>query len=291
MTTGDPEDPLAPGKHTITIDGVRQAYQVAGQGPICFVHPGGPGIHVEYLRIPRLEQFLTLVYLEPVGTGDSDLLADGDYAVSRYVYFANQLVARLGLDTVLFLGHSHGGFVGLQFALEHPESLAGLIAYDTAPTSGPDLNTETARNVELFAERWVGHPGLADVLAAWQEPAATDLESAITRLRRLLPLYFRDFWSEEQELQPWLATVDRSYDPARKPDRWDVRGSLDTIGTPTLIIVGAYDFICGTRWAHEMADAIPNSKLVVFADSGHFGHIEEPATFTESIRDFLASLR
>ena len=32
---------------------------------------------------------------------------------------------------MFFLGHSHGDFVALQFALDHPESLAGIILHDS----------------------------------------------------------------------------------------------------------------------------------------------------------------
>lgn len=29
------------------VDGIRLAYHVAGTGPVCLVHPGGPGVHYE----------------------------------------------------------------------------------------------------------------------------------------------------------------------------------------------------------------------------------------------------
>src|SRR5262245_29458875 len=57
--------PLATGEHRFTSDGVELAYHVAGAGPPCIVHPGGPGMEWSYLRMPELERRLTLVYLEP----------------------------------------------------------------------------------------------------------------------------------------------------------------------------------------------------------------------------------
>ncbi|GAA3467378.1 hypothetical protein GCM10018965_019310 [Nonomuraea roseola] len=57
-------DPLLPGSHTVSIGGVLQRYHVAGAGPVCLVHPGGPGIGWEYLRMPELERHLTVVYLD-----------------------------------------------------------------------------------------------------------------------------------------------------------------------------------------------------------------------------------
>ena len=40
-----PPAALAPGEHTaIADDGLRIVYHVAGHGPPCLVHPGGPGM-------------------------------------------------------------------------------------------------------------------------------------------------------------------------------------------------------------------------------------------------------
>jgi len=30
--------------HSVTLDGIEQRYHVAGNGPICVAHSGGPGI-------------------------------------------------------------------------------------------------------------------------------------------------------------------------------------------------------------------------------------------------------
>jgi proline iminopeptidase len=55
---------------------------------------------------------------------------------------------------------------------------------------------------------------------------------------------------------------------------------------PTLIVAGRHDFICGVRWAGMLHDGIAGSRLVVLEDSGHLGHIEEPAAFHSAVADF-----
>jgi proline iminopeptidase len=71
-----PSDALAPGNHGININGVEQHYHVAGQGPLCIAHPGGPGLHWDYLKMRAVEQHLTMLYIEPIGTGSSGRLAE-----------------------------------------------------------------------------------------------------------------------------------------------------------------------------------------------------------------------
>lgn len=48
----------------------RQRYHVFGTGPVCIVHPGGPGIEWEALRMPAIEADLTTIYVEPIGAGE-----------------------------------------------------------------------------------------------------------------------------------------------------------------------------------------------------------------------------
>ena len=78
--------------------------------------------------MPLVERFMTLIYIEPIGTGASGRLADPrGYTLARYVRQVDGLLDHLGVGPVHFLGHSYGGFVTLRYALEHPARLASLI--------------------------------------------------------------------------------------------------------------------------------------------------------------------
>src|SRR5689334_22596343 len=126
--------------HTIELNGITQRYHVHGSGPVCLAHPGGPGAFWDYLRMPLLEEHLTMIYVEPIGTGGSGRLAshpDG-YTRARYAAAVDGLIDHLGVDSVYLLGHSHGGFVAQYYALQHPERVTGVILYDSAPVTGPE---------------------------------------------------------------------------------------------------------------------------------------------------------
>jgi proline iminopeptidase len=273
----------------ISVDGVKLTYHVAGSGPVCLVHPGGPGMHYEYLRMPELEKQLTLVYVEPVGSGNSGRLPDGDYSVEKYAYFADRLIQHLGVDQAFFLGHSHGGFVGLQLVLDHPEHLAGIILYDTMAFNGPELHDEASRRVDEYAVRRPGDPLADQVLTAWNEDGVPpDKARHLDNLGRLLPVYFKDYPATRDRLLEWEQSIDLTVDVNRLPAPWDVRDRLGEIAVPALILVGEADFICGEKWARQLHEGIPGSELVVFHDSGHFGHLEETAAFDDAVTTFIA---
>jgi pimeloyl-ACP methyl ester carboxylesterase len=287
MSTG--KGALSPGTHEISIDGITQRYHVAGNGPVCLVHPGGPGMHWEYLRLPLLEASLKTVYLAPVGTEGSGFVPGGDYGMKRYAHLARAVADRLGVPRPYFMGHSHGGCVGLQLALDFPGEFGGFILYDTGATVGQELYESATAGVTEFALRHAGRPGTDDAVRSWGEEETGDKQLALERVRMMLPLYFADYWHMEPQLESWVSTVDITIDEARKYEPWDVRSELDKITDPTLIIAGEHDFIGGLRWARQMHESINGSRLVTLSRSGHFGHLEEPDAFAQAVRDFIAS--
>jgi pimeloyl-ACP methyl ester carboxylesterase len=286
---------LTSGRHQVELDGVTQAYEVAGRGPVCFAHSGGPGVDSDSLRMPMVERGLTMVYLDPIGSGDSGLLPGGDYSVAEYARRVELLRAYLGVTDGLLLGHSHGGFVTLQYGLDYPGRMRGLIVYDSAPTNSPDLFDEATRQIAAFARRHPDWPEAAAAAREWQlerdgTVSITDRHAHLAYLTTILPAYFADYRKTAEEMGGRPSLTIRKYDPARKPAPWDARGKLGGIKDPTLILVGAYDFICPPVWPQEMHREIPGSQLVEFPDSGHFAHIEQPEQFAAHVLAFTADV-
>ncbi|MCU1680509.1 MAG: hydrolase [Amycolatopsis sp.] len=293
MTTAHP---LTPGSHAVELDGVTQRYHVAGSGPVCLAHPGGPGIDWDYLRMPAAEEHLTMVYVAPIGTSGSDRLASHPhgYTRERYSRALDGLLDHLGVPQVFLLGHSHGGFVAQYYALKRADRLAGIILYESAPVTGAEQFTEAARNMDEFLRVHADAPGLPEVVTAWESLAHLHDDESVTRAAQgIFPAYFADYWAREDEFAPARAAVRAGFisgaDEAGNPESIDDRAVLASITTRTLVLVGRHDVICGPRWATELAETIPGAELVVFEHSGHFAHLEEPAAFTRALVKFATA--
>ena len=291
---------LAPGMHSTTIDGLAQQYHVAGQGPVCIAHSGGPGISWNYLRMPEVEQYLTMVYLEPIGTGASGRLPDPrDYNLDRYASQLDGLISQLGLERPLLLGHSYGGFVALRYQVDHPGRLSGLILYDTSPVTTDEFWGSMQGELERAAGRHAGEPWVADTMAAWLEmfsfaPDNHSSEQDLSRiLRRMMPIYFSNYVGMKETLDAMFAamTLFEGANHGVELRPFDVRPHLGSITIPLLVIAGQADPVCAVRWSRELHDGTPGSTLTVFEQSGHFAHIEEPAAFARAIAEWLAASR
>lgn len=287
-------DRLAEGSHSFEADGLTLRYHVHGSGPVCVAVPGGPGIAWDYLRSPELERRLTMVYLEPAGTGDSGRLATHPHGYTREVYSRHltALIDYLPVPRVHLLGHSHGAFVAQYHALRHPEQLAGVVLYESAPTTGPEFGAEAGRMVAELAERHAGHPLLPDALKTFAEiPTISDDESTTRVARGVIPAYVASYWTNPQpwtELQKAIrATYISGLDANGTPDTVDDRAALPTLRVPALVVAGRHDVICGVRWGRELDELIPDSRLLILENSGHLGHLEEPELFAAVVAAFV----
>jgi proline iminopeptidase len=231
----------------------------------------------EYLQIPLAERELTMVYLEPAGTGESgSLAADADYDVATYVSHLDAVVETFGGDPVFLLGHGHGGFVAQRYALRRPARVAGLILYATSPIA--DRRTLAATRERLVRYE-ASSPGL---LAAWDRPLGADVDEATRRLRDIFPAYFADYQRRKAEFRPLRDQV-RCW-PRRAPE-FDVCDELPSIAAPTLVIAGVQD-IFWPEGGEVLQQGIPGSRLVTFPESGHLAHVEEAERFAHVLLEF-----
>jgi pimeloyl-ACP methyl ester carboxylesterase len=294
--TGSPAETidgvLRPGRGSVRVDGLRLSYEVRGTGPLLVAHSGGPGAGSGYLRMPEVERFATVVYIDPVGTGESDRLPGGDYSMVAYARLAALFIAALPGGTAHFIGHSHGGMVALQLALDHPHVLRGAIVYDGRATGSGLVEAATER-MDSFVRRYPGDPEAADARAAWddavaQEEPDTQPVDAATRDRvgrRMVPAYLADFRAQPVLLERLRSGRVTFVDPDRRPGRaWDVRSRLPEITVPLAVFVGKHDFICDPRAASTIWQDVPDARLETFSRSGHYAHLEEPAAFAAAVR-------
>jgi pimeloyl-ACP methyl ester carboxylesterase len=285
---------LAEGDHVVDAGGLRLAYHVHGQGPTCVVHPGGPGLDWAYDRMPLLEHELTVVYLEPMGSGASQALpSPEDYTLARYVEALEAFRAALGLERFLLLGHSHGGFVAQLYAIAHADRLSGLILYDTAPR----IDDEFGETAGRLAKQFFGDkPWFADAAKALDsEDSARSDDEMTAILGRELPLYFADFDGHAEAYRKAFAGVRAAVAPIHSlnPSKaaFDVRSALTAVRVPALILVGRRDFITSVSFAEEMHAALAGSTLVVLEHSGHMGYLEETEAFVNAVRSFANRAR
>lgn len=167
---------LAPGERRIKAsDGAELYLKVAGKGPVCVLVHGGPGqgsLSTEKMGADKLEDFLTMVWLDQRGSGKSPDAQD--YRLDRVVQDFEDARRALGVDQWCLIAHSFGGILAVEYAKRYPQRVSKLVmANATLHFLGP----ENARMQIDFVNRVLGRQAVKAADDA--DPAA--LAKAATR--------------------------------------------------------------------------------------------------------------
>ena len=111
---------------------------------------------------------------------------------------------------------------------------------------------------------------------------------------RLLPLLIHESRLEDEELTETIFTMAESVgkDAYLRQQhvimtRPDGSGDLSNITCPTLVLCGRQDALMPLKVHNEMAERIPDAKLVVVEDCGHLAPLERPRTVSAIMRYWL----
>ena len=284
---------LYTGEYDVTLNGVQIHYTVQGSGPVMIAHSGGPGTDARlWDDFAKIDDFVTIVMMHPRGSGLSGPAAEDAYLLPDYASDVEVLRIHLGLEKPIVIGWSHGGMVTIQFAFTYPDSLSKLILVDTSAYIGEFLSDIEGAVQEFKNEPWF-EKSFAALKAEWAGEYETDEEMARLWAEEM-KFYFKQFDTRAE------AYHERTKDlPVRIPPlktfndkeaaSMDLRPHLKKITVPTLVIVGRHDFITNVAMAEEMVNHIPNARLEIFEDSGHFPLVEEPEKFYRVIKEFVES--
>lgn len=254
--------------------------------PATLLMHGGLGLDHTYLReFDRLTPDRRVIYYDHRSNGRSPVAPLEGVTMLDLATDAAALCGALDLGPVDVIGHSYGGFVALEMALRHPETVRSLVLLDTLPGLTPEVGEQRMEQVAARSPE----PEVIAVLNASEPPASA--EAARQMLSTLLPLYVHrlDLASLTALLDGVRVSLDGMAVGDAAASAWDVTEDLGRISAPTLVLCGRHDWICPLPQSVLMADRIPGARLVVFEDSGHFPWLEEPAEFWRALDDFLAA--
>ncbi len=284
---------LVAGEYDVTLNGVQIHYTVRGSGPALIAHSGGPGMDARFWGdFAHIDDFVTIVMIHPRGSGLSGPAAGEAYLLPDYAADVEALRIHLGLDKPILMGWSHGGMVALQFASTYPDALSKLILVDTSAYFGEFLSDIEGAVQEFKNEPWF-EKSFAALKAEWAGEYQSDEDMAHLWAEEM-KFYFKKFdkrakaYHERTRDLPVRIVPLKTFND-KEAATMDLRPQLKKIKVPTLVIVGRHDFITNVAMAEEIVKHIPNARLEVFEDSGHFALVEEPEKFYRVVKQFVLS--
>jgi N-formylmaleamate deformylase len=253
----------------VNAGGLRlHALDFGGDGTPVLVLPGitSPAITWQFVA-PELSG-VRPVLADMRGRGLSGAPADDSYALDDYAGDAAALIAGLGLERPVVLGHSLGARVAAVLAVRHPGVAGPLILVDP-PLTGPS-----------------------------RDPYPTSLESFLTQLHEAragttadaVARHFPGWPRREHELRArWLATCE---EPAVAEtylgfDREDFHGPWRELPQPAILVRGGRSPVVSEAGAAELAQLRPDIPIVSVPDAAHMVPWDNLPGFLEAIDPFL----
>ena len=210
------------------------------------------------------------------GFGGS-LLGGDEPSVDAMADDVARLISGLGLSRAVVGGLSMGGYVAMALCRRRPDLVQGLVLASTRASADGD---EARANRLRQAER-LERDGDVTVLL---EEVLPNLVGPSTLRRRAL-VYGRVRGLVQATPAPAAAWAQRAM-----AARGDAFATLRGLEVPALVVYGEEDVLATEAEARAMAEAVPDSRLVVIPQAGHLCAVERPDLFNRAVTEFAETL-
>ena len=257
----------------LRVEGARLYFQSvgpsAGAGPaLVLLHGlGASSADWEY-QVPVFARDFQVVVPDFRGHGASDRA--GEYGVQRFASDTWQLLDRLRIPAPILVGHSMGGAVAMQMALDRPGTVPRMVLSNTLPSFRTDTAAKRAMLwTRLLLMGVLGPRRLSRIMTRRLYPRADQAALRATVARR----------NARNDKNVYLATI-------RALTTWSAGGRLGELRMPVMVMVSEHDYFGGTE-AERFAAELPNGWLRRFPGARHGLPLEMPEAFNRAVLEFL----
>jgi pimeloyl-ACP methyl ester carboxylesterase len=259
--------PTTPPEKVAVVFGQNIRYQEAGQGPaVILLHGLGASSEIWANSIAPLSTKYHVYAPDQLGFGHSDkpLL---DYKIATWVDFLEAFMQSQKIAKATLVGNSLGGWIALDFALQHPAMVEKLVlvnsaglAFDRLPAI--DLNPSSMESTRaLMKALFYNKQMVSDAFVQYVFVSHLRNNDGATIRSTLMGFSAQDQFEDKK---------------------------LPSVRVPTLVIWGRDDELIPLARGEAFHQGIAGSKMVVIDQCGHLPQVEKPADFNRALMDFLA---
>jgi len=289
------------GNYYEKIDKYNIEYTIKGKGPVLIVgHPTSGKIAYESSLQP-LEKYFTVVYYNSRGIGRSETPKSyEEYQDSHLVKEIDELRKKLNIDQIWLFGHSDQSAIALQYAVDYPEHLDGLILSGTGFINNFD---EMMNDRNIFetkrknTEKW-----FKQVVDDWDYMLKNNTKTDASG--RDLSYSSIKWWCYNQEtfekVKPYYDSIQKigkrkeipnqinPYTTEQNIDKYLIyQEKFNQITIPILIINGKFDTNNPPKKVEKLHEYLQNSDLFLIDHAGHFPWIEQKNETFQIIKNWL----
>lgn len=226
---------------------------------LVFIHgSGGSELVWKY----QTEYFADAVAITLPGRGDGEPLK----TVPEASNWLKQQVDAQGWKDLVLIGHSYGGGIALQYALDYPENVQAIVSVG----SGGRLRVhpDTLAFMKDLIDNPEGYPASLD--ESYEKVDAQFAEALRARAIAQGPA--------------------AAYYDLMACDQFDVMDRLGEINVPLHAIVGSEDVMTPPKYSEFLCKSMSDADMTVIEGGTHFVFAEQPDAVNRAIEAFLERL-
>ena len=266
----------------VETNGTRLYYEMMGEGhPLALLHGGYMDRRMWDDQFATFAQYYQVIRYDIRGFGKSEL-PQVAYSDRQDLY---DLLTHLGIEKAYLLGLSLGGGIALDFTLEHPERVDGLVLVGSSVTGAPVPQILTQQEIQALIQQ---QQPMQEAIRTRNVSAMLD---AVMNHPTLVPPekypLARQKVRENLSEYSFVWVLNPAPRQELEPPAW---GRLREIAVPTLIVLGGDDSFLLHRYADRLEREIAGAKRVTIPGTHHMPNMEKPEEFNRIVLDFLKTL-
>ncbi|MBD3212259.1 MAG: alpha/beta fold hydrolase [Candidatus Lokiarchaeota archaeon] len=269
------------------INGLELCYTEKGVGsPVVLIHGIGGKKETWNSQIEDLSEYFKVIAVDLRGVGKSDR-PDMPYTMEMLADDIAGLMDSLEMDSAHIIGRSLGGMIAQYFALKYPNKVNKLVLMTTNPRVPDEQTAELIKKGRLEEIRELKR----------------DPEKSFWKKSRLL--FHKDFrkkmkMNPDKKFYGIFSANDLIEETTKNPSTpqdienlsytlrsHDILDQIENIKHETLLISGSHDRLTPKSSMLKIQKRIPNSKIEIITNSGHFLHLSHAPEVNKLLIEFL----
>jgi 2-hydroxy-6-oxonona-2,4-dienedioate hydrolase len=283
--------PPMPPARTIEVFGQHIQYYEQGHGAnVIFLHGLGGEASNWAANIGPVGEGFHVYALDQIGFGHSDKPLV-DYKIATFVDFLRGFMQELKIPKATLVGNSLGGWIAVEFAVQHPEMVDELVLVDAAGLLPEGVPGFVNQKVEKGPRKFISELVAGNAMPVDLNP------SSLEGMRKVLEylVYNKQAISDDMVQSAFEGhlksgdgyTIQRVLDGVNSTNQFE-EGKLQGLHLPTLVIWGREDRLIPLDAGKRYQKGVDAAELVVISNCGHIPQIEKSTEFNRALLDFLA---
>ncbi|HPM42249.1 MAG TPA: alpha/beta fold hydrolase [Candidatus Omnitrophota bacterium] len=259
----------------VKLNNVSLYYEIHGDGYPLLLISGINADSASWAGVcDKFAKHLRVIIFDNRASGRSGM-PKGKYSISDMAADTTGLLDHLKIKKCHVIGHSMGGYIAQEMALNYPERIERLVLEATAPASSIRNNVLLKDLLRRF-QRGRDNEELMRSWTYWLfSPKAFERKNYI------------EAFIKHASAHPYAQSPEGFKSQIDAVESFNVSSDIKNIKAETLVIAGSDDILIYPSESMKLAKGIRGSIYEEIKDTGHCVHVENPKAFLSKVVRFL----